>query len=38
MLKTANAEFQSMELRFTDKSDGPLEIEDANITLITGTG
>ena len=38
MLKTTNAEFQSIELWFTDKSDRPLEIEDANITLIIGTG
>ena len=37
MLKTTNAEFQSIQLWFTDKNNRPLEIEDSvNITLITG--
>ena len=37
MLKTANAEFQSAELWFTDQDNKPLEIEDGvNITLILG--
>ena len=37
MLKTTNAEFQFVELSFTDQSDRPLEIEDSiNITLIIG--
>ena len=35
MLKTANAEFQSIQLWFTVQNTRPLEIEDsANITLI----
>ena len=37
MLKTTNAEFQSIQLWFTDQNNRPLEIEDsANITLIIG--
>ena len=37
MLKTTNAEFQSIEVWFTDQNNGPLEIEDSmNITLIIG--
>ena len=37
MLKTANAEFQSIELRFTDQNNRSLEIEDSvNNTLIIG--
>ena len=37
MLKTANAEFQSAELWFTDQDNKLLEIEDGvNITLILG--
>ena len=37
MLKTANAEFQSIQLWFTDQNNRPLEIEDSvNITLIIG--
>ena len=37
ILKTTNAEFQSIELWFTDQSNRPLEIEDSvNITLIIG--
>ena len=37
MLKTINTEFQSIQLRFTDQNNRPLEIEDSiNITLITG--
>ena len=37
MLKTTNAEFQSVELWFTDQNNIPLEIEDSvNITLIIG--
>ena len=37
MLKTTSAEFQAIELWFTDQNNGPLEIEDSvNITLITG--
>ena len=37
MLKTTNAEFQSIELQFTDQNNRPLEIEDSvNITLIMG--
>ena len=37
MLKTTNAEFQSIQLWFTDQKNRPLEIEDnVNITLITG--
>ena len=36
MLKTTSAEFQAIELWFTDQTNGPLEIEDSvNITLIT---
>ena len=36
-LKTTNAEFQSIQLRFTDQNNRPLEIEDSvNITLISG--
>ena len=39
MLKTTNAEFQSIEVWFTDQNNRPLEIEDnVNITLITGAG
>ena len=39
MLKTANAEFQSMEVWLTDQYNTPLEIEEnVNITLIIGTG
>ena len=39
ILKTTNAEFQSIEVWFTDQNNRPLEIEDnVNITLITGTG
>ena len=35
MLKTTNAEFQSIQLWFTDQNNRPLEIEDSlNITLI----
>ena len=37
MLKTTNAEFQSIQLWFTDKNNRPLEIKDSvNITLIIG--
>ena len=37
MLKTANAEFQFVEVWFTDQNNRPLEIEDSvNITLIIG--
>ena len=37
MLKTTNAEFQSIQLWFTDQNNRPLEIEDSvNITLIIG--
>ena len=37
MIKTANAEFQSIQLWFTDQNNSPLEIEDrVNITLIIG--
>ena len=37
MLETTSAEFQSVELWFTDQNNRPLEIEDgANITLIRG--
>ena len=37
MLKTTNAEFQSVELWFTDQNNIPFEIEDSvNITLIIG--
>ena len=37
MLKTTNAEFQSVELWFTDQNNIPLEIEDSiNITPIIG--
>ena len=37
MLKTTSAEFQSIELWFTDHNNRPLEIEDsANITQILG--
>ena len=37
VLKTTNAEFQSIEVWFTDQNNGPLEIEDSmNITLIIG--
>ena len=36
-LKTTNAEFQSIQLRFTDQNNRPLEIKDSvNITLISG--
>ena len=37
MVKTGNAEFQSVELWFTDQNNRPLEIQDSvNITLIIG--
>ena len=37
MLKTTNAEFQFIQVWFTDQNNRPLEIEDSmNITLITG--
>ena len=37
MLKTTNAEFQSIQLWFTDQNNRPLEIEDSvNIALIIG--
>ena len=37
MLKTSNAEFQSIQIWFTDQSNRPLEIENSvNITLIIG--
>ena len=37
MLKTTSAEFQSVELWFTDQNNRPLEIEDSiNITQILG--
>ena len=37
MLKTTSAEFQFIELWFTDQNNRPLEIEDSfNITLIIG--
>ena len=37
MLKTTNAEFQPIQLSFTDQNDTPLEIEvSVNITLIVG--
>ena len=37
MLKTTNAEFQSIQVCFTDQSNRPLEIEDIiNIRLIVG--
>ena len=37
MLKTTNAEFQYIQLWFTDQNNRPLETEDSvNITLITG--
>ena len=36
MLKTTNAEFQSIQLQFTDQNNRPLETEDSvNITLST---
>ena len=39
MLKATNAEFQSIEVWFTDQNNRPLEIEDnININLIIGTG
>ena len=39
MLKTTNAEFQSIEVWFTDESNRPLQIEDnVSVTLIVGTG
>ena len=39
MLETPNAEFQSIEVRFIDKNNKTLEIEDkANISLVIGTG
>ena len=35
MLKTTNAEFQSIKVWFTDQNKGPLEIENSiDITLI----
>ena len=37
IFKTTNAEFQSIQLRFTDQNNRPLEIEDSvNTTLIFG--
>ena len=37
MLKTTNAEFQSIQLSFTDQTNRPLEIEESvNITKIIG--
>ena len=37
MLKTTNAEFQSIQVWFTDRNNRPLEIEDSvNVTLIIG--
>ena len=37
MLKTTDAEFQSIELWFTEQNNRPLETEDSvNITLIIG--
>ena len=37
MLKTANSEFPSIQVCFTDQNNRPLEIEDSlNITLIIG--
>ena len=37
MLKTTSAEFESVELWFTDQNNRPLEIEDSiNITQILG--
>ena len=37
MLKTTNAEYQSLQVRFIDQNNVPLEIEDnVNITLING--
>ena len=37
MLKTTNAEFQSIKCWFTDQNNRPLQIEDsASITLIIG--
>ena len=37
MLKTTNAEFQSIQLWFTDQNNKPVEIADSvNITLIIG--
>ena len=37
MLKTTNAEFQSIQLWFPDQTNRPLEIEDSvSITLIIG--
>ena len=37
MLKTTSAEFQSVELWFTNENNRPLEIEDSiNITLVLG--
>ena len=36
-LKTTNAEFQFVEVWFTDQNNRPLEIEDSiNVTLIIG--
>ena len=38
MLKTTNAEFSFIKIRFTDQNHKPLEIEDnVNIALIIGT-
>ena len=37
MLKTINAEFQSIQVRFTDQNNIPLETKDSlNITLTIG--
>ena len=37
MLKTTNADFQSIQVWFTDQNNRPLEIEDSvNITLLIG--
>ena len=39
MIITTNADFQSIEIWFTDQDNRPLEIEDnVDITLIIGTG
>ena len=39
MLKASNAEFQSIEVWFTDKNNRPIEIVDnLNIALIIGAG
>ena len=39
MLKTTNAEFQSIKVWFADQSNRPIDLEDnVNIILIIGTG